>query len=56
MCLWISSLHKNLIEHLNAEIALGTIPHVPVAIEWIKATFLYVRILKNPRHYGKTCM
>ena len=49
----IDSLHKNLIEHLNAEIVLRTITSVPIALEWIKSTFLYIRIKQNPSHYGK---
>ncbi|XP_065890770.1 probable ATP-dependent DNA helicase HFM1 isoform X2 [Dysidea avara] len=48
-----SNLHKNLIEHLNAEIVLHTITSVPIALEWIKSTFLYIRIKQNPSHYGK---
>ncbi|KAJ3027622.1 Sec63 [Rhizophlyctis rosea] len=36
-----SSLHDNLIEHLNAEVGLGTIADVPLAIEWLKSSFLY---------------
>ncbi|XP_069795276.1 probable ATP-dependent DNA helicase HFM1 isoform X2 [Narcine bancroftii] len=47
-----SSLHKHLIEHLNAEIILNTITDVNVALEWIRSTFLYIRALKNPIHYG----
>ncbi|XP_078310394.1 putative ATP-dependent DNA helicase HFM1 isoform X2 [Crassostrea virginica] len=47
-----SSLHKNLIEHLNAEIVLHTINDISVAMEWIRYTFLYIRVMKNPRHYG----
>ncbi|KAK3095140.1 hypothetical protein FSP39_010742 [Pinctada imbricata] len=47
-----SSLHKNLIEHLNAEIVLHTINDISIAMEWIRYTFLYIRIMKNPRHYG----
>ncbi|TPX35525.1 hypothetical protein SmJEL517_g02136 [Synchytrium microbalum] len=46
-----SSLHENLIEHLNAEIVLGTVTNVGLAIEWLKSSFLYVRIKKNPAHY-----
>jgi len=44
-----SSLHKNLTEHLNAEIVLGTVTDVGVGIQWLKHTFFYVRALKNPR-------
>ncbi|XP_065830814.1 probable ATP-dependent DNA helicase HFM1 isoform X2 [Oscarella lobularis] len=47
-----SSLHKHLIEHLNAEIVLRTITDVSIALEWIKSTFLFIRVQKNPRHYG----
>nr|XP_033772271.1 probable ATP-dependent DNA helicase HFM1 [Geotrypetes seraphini] len=47
-----SSLHRHLIEHLNAEIVLHTITDVNIALEWIKSTFLYIRALKNPVHYG----
>ncbi|XP_063795986.1 probable ATP-dependent DNA helicase HFM1 isoform X3 [Pseudophryne corroboree] len=47
-----SSLHRHLVEHLNAEIALHTITDVNIALEWIRSTFLYIRALKNPSHYG----
>ncbi|KAK9512868.1 hypothetical protein O3M35_001188 [Rhynocoris fuscipes] len=47
-----SSLHRHLIEHLNAEIVLGTITDIAVAMNWIRSTYLYVRALKNPKHYG----
>ncbi|XP_048353797.1 probable ATP-dependent DNA helicase HFM1 [Sphaerodactylus townsendi] len=47
-----SSLHTHLIEHLNAEIVLYTITDVNIALEWIRSTFLYIRALKNPAHYG----
>ncbi|KAG8436718.1 hypothetical protein GDO86_007706, partial [Hymenochirus boettgeri] len=47
-----SSLHKHLVEHLNAEIALHTITDVNIALEWIRSTFLYIRALKNPAYYG----
>ena len=46
------SLHKHLIEHLNAEIVLRTINDVSVALQWLKSTFLFIRIQKNPKHYG----
>ncbi|NXT48581.1 HFM1 helicase, partial [Pluvianellus socialis] len=47
-----SSLHRHLVEHLNAEIVLKTVTDVTVALEWIRSTFLYIRALKNPTHYG----
>ncbi|XP_071159837.1 probable ATP-dependent DNA helicase HFM1 [Mytilus edulis] len=47
-----SSLHKHLVEHLNAEIVLNTINDISIAMEWIRYTFLYIRVMKNPKHYG----
>ncbi|XP_047445151.1 probable ATP-dependent DNA helicase HFM1 [Mugil cephalus] len=47
-----SSLHSHLVEHLNAEIVLHTISDVNMALDWIRSTFLYIRALKNPTHYG----
>uniref|UniRef100_A0A3B3RIN2 DNA 3'-5' helicase n=1 Tax=Paramormyrops kingsleyae TaxID=1676925 RepID=A0A3B3RIN2_9TELE len=47
----IESLHKHLVEHLNAEIVLHTISDVNVALDWIRSTFLYIRALKNPSYY-----
>ncbi|XP_073346991.1 probable ATP-dependent DNA helicase HFM1 [Pagrus major] len=47
-----SSLHCHLVEHLNAEIVLQTISDVNMALDWIRSTFLYIRALKNPTHYG----
>ena len=46
-----SCLHRNLIEHLNAEIVLGTVYDVASAKLWLASTFLYVRLKKNPSHY-----
>lgn len=47
-----SCLHLHLPEYLNSEIVLFTITDLSVAMEWICNTFLYVRALKNPKHYG----
>ncbi|KIK58337.1 hypothetical protein GYMLUDRAFT_246354 [Collybiopsis luxurians FD-317 M1] len=47
-----SSLHVNLSEHLNSEIGLGTITNLTSAKEWLKSSFLFQRIQKNPRHYS----
>ncbi|KAI4195106.1 MAG: hypothetical protein LQ346_003530 [Caloplaca aetnensis] len=46
-----SSLHLNLIEHLNAETGLGTIHNLHTAKRWLAGTFLYVRLGHNPAHY-----
>ncbi|KAF2744673.1 hypothetical protein M011DRAFT_528247 [Sporormia fimetaria CBS 119925] len=47
-----STLHTGLVEHLNAEIGLGTIRDVDSARNWLSKTFLYVRLKKNPAHYN----
>ena len=46
-----SCLHLNLIEHLNSEIALGTVSDITSAKKWLASTFMFVRLQKNPRHY-----
>ena len=46
-----SCLHLNLIDHLNAEIGLGTIYDLHTAKKWLAGTFLYVRLGLNPEHY-----
>ncbi|KAJ9635199.1 ATP-dependent DNA helicase MER3 [Coniosporium tulheliwenetii] len=46
-----SCLHLNLIEHLNAEIGLGTVKDLHSAKKWLAGTFLYVRLRENPNHY-----
>ncbi|KIH88793.1 dead deah box DNA helicase [Sporothrix brasiliensis 5110] len=49
-----STLHMNLIEHLNSEIVLGTITSLPKAVQWLRGTFLSVRLRQNPDHYKLT--
>ncbi|KAI1613005.1 nucleotide-sugar transporter-domain-containing protein [Exophiala viscosa] len=46
-----SCLHQNLIEHLNAEIGLGTVYDLLTAKQWLGSTFLSVRLRQNPAHY-----
>ena len=46
-----SCLHLNLIDHLNAEIGLGTIYDLYTAKRWLAGTFLHVRLGLNPEHY-----
>jgi len=46
-----SCLHLNLIDHVNAEIGLGTITNASTAKRWLSGTFLYVRLKENPEHY-----
>uniref|UniRef100_A0ACD5XKN8 Uncharacterized protein n=1 Tax=Avena sativa TaxID=4498 RepID=A0ACD5XKN8_AVESA len=40
------------VEHLNAEIVQLTVSEINLAIEWLKCSYLYIRIKKNPEHYG----
>ncbi len=47
-----SCLHLSLKEHLNAEVSLGTITDVSMAVAWLKTTFLFVRALRQPDRYG----
>eukprot|EP00762_Andalucia_godoyi_P006371 ANDGO_05917.mRNA.1 ATP-dependent DNA helicase MER3 homolog len=47
-----SNLHRNLIEHINAEICLRTITTVPLALEWLRSTFYFIRVKKAPAKYG----
>ncbi|KAA1469394.1 P-loop containing nucleoside triphosphate hydrolase protein [Dentipellis sp. KUC8613] len=47
-----SSLHRNLPEHLNSEVGLGTITDMESAKEWLHNSFLFRRIQKNPAHYA----
>ncbi|KAF3761849.1 P-loop containing nucleoside triphosphate hydrolase protein, partial [Cryphonectria parasitica EP155] len=46
-----STFHKNMIEHLNSEISLETFRDINGAKDWLKGTFLSVRLLRNPSHY-----
>ena len=47
-----SSLHLHLDEHLNSEIGLGTITNIESAKEWLRNSFLWRRLQKNPKHYS----
>lgn len=47
-----STLHRNLLEHLNSEIGLGTIQDIQTAKKWINGTFLSVRVRQSPSLYN----
>ncbi|TVY22859.1 ATP-dependent DNA helicase [Lachnellula hyalina] len=47
-----STLHLNLIEHLNSEIGLGTVNSLYKAKTWLSGTFLAVRMRQNPNYYN----
>ena len=46
-----STLHLNLIEHLNSEIGLGTVRDLYTGKKWLTGTFLSVRMRQNPDYY-----
>lgn len=39
-------------DSLNAEISLGTVANSHEAVRWLGYTYLFVRMRKNPFHYG----
>lgn len=45
-------LKTSLVDVINSEIALGTITNLSEAIKWLKYTYLFVRMIKNPIVYG----
>ncbi|KAI0203646.1 hypothetical protein F4808DRAFT_467041 [Astrocystis sublimbata] len=47
-----STLHRNLLEHINSEIGLGTIQDIQTAKKWIGGTFLSVRVRQSPSLYN----
>ncbi|BEJ12848.1 hypothetical protein CspHIS471_0300220 [Cutaneotrichosporon sp. HIS471] len=49
-----SYLHHHLTEHINSEIGLGTIGSLQNAQEWLRGTFLSIRIRQSPKHYQET--
>lgn len=49
-----SQLFANLLEHLNAEISLGSILSLSDVEEYIRNSFCYIRMKKSPKSYGIT--
>lgn len=47
-----SSFEKRLVDHLNAEIVLGTVASVRDAVQWLSYTYMWIRMSKNPQAYG----
>ena len=43
---------SKLADNLNAEIVSGTIQNTKDAADWLKYTYLYIRMLRNPTLYG----
>lgn len=46
-----SQLMSKLADSLNAEVVLGTVRSLEEAVDWLGYTYLYVRMLKDPRLY-----
>jgi pre-mRNA-splicing helicase BRR2 len=47
-----SQFISKLVDNLNAEIVLGTVQNTKEAVEWLKYTYLYIRMLNSPALYG----
>ena len=47
-----SRFAKQLPEHLNAEVALGSVSNVQEAVQWLGYTYWFVRALRSPQTYG----
>lgn len=47
-----SSFINHLADNLNAEITLGTVTNIEEVKQWLKYTYLFVRVRKNPQCYG----
>jgi replicative superfamily II helicase len=47
-----STFAENLVDNLNAEISLGTVTNMQEAVRWLSYTYLFVRMKRNPFHYG----
>lgn len=47
---------KRLTDNLNAEIVLGTVSNIAEAVDWLRYTYAFIRMHKNPLEYGLTYM
>ncbi|CAO1612690.1 unnamed protein product [Parajaminaea phylloscopi] len=47
-----STLHHDLVEHINSEIGLRNHSTVEDLEQWLRGTFFFVRMSKNPEYYG----
>lgn len=43
---------KLLPDQLNAEVVQGAVTNIRDAVNWLGYTYLYIRMLRNPKHYG----
>lgn len=47
-----SQFVEGLVDHLNAEIVLGTVTNVREGSQWLSYTYLHTRMRQNPLPYG----
>ena len=47
-----SQFITSLVDNLNAEVVLGSVANVREAVSWLGYSYLYVRMLRNPKLYG----
>ncbi|KAK0427540.1 hypothetical protein QR680_010282 [Steinernema hermaphroditum] len=47
-----SQFMRKLHDNLNAEISLGTVTNISEAVEWLRYTYIYIRMRMNPQAYG----
>ena len=47
-----SQMMKTLPDQLNAEIVLGSVSSIKEGVNWLGYTYLFIRMLKNPKHYS----
>ena len=47
-----SQMMKTLPDQLNAEIVLGSVLNIKEGVNWLGYTYLFIRMLKNPKHYS----
>ena len=48
-----SRLWDSMIEHLNSEIVATSAASIPHLMHWLKSTFMFTRMMKNPVAYFK---
>ena len=47
-----SQMLSSLPDQLNAEVVFGSVTNIKDAVNWFSYTYLYVRMLKNPKYYS----
>ena len=43
-----SQFQARILDNLNAEIARGALSNIGEAMEWVRSTYFYIRLRKNP--------